>query len=801
MFGDALIRRLKKIARALIVRGSLRETLIIAFLLVALPALVGISAATIWRQYQNIRELTIAQLTSVAILKERQVTTWFNALAPDLELVVADPRVRSDITQLIATQHNEIVANAWRAILVDTFTVARVAGHKFTEICLMDQHGTVIVSTNPNRAGQVFDTRLFFQEGLRASHVQKPSSDPAFGTVIFAAVPVRDDKQVARGVLVGVANLDTLNEIMQERPGLGRTGETYLVGADGVMLTAPRDPTIPKPVAVATQGARAALNRMNGSGLYASYQTPPIPVVGVYRWMPTLEIALLAEQSQAEAFEETSVGIWTLIGTTVGVAALTITAAYAIARSIAIPLEDLTVLATRVAGGDLTQTIRVARADEIGVLANALNTMTVQLRELFANLEQRVAARTAQLEQELIERARAEDALQKARTVLAALYQVTATASQAIDLTTLLTQSLAQIIRAVQSDGGIVFLVEDNQNDSSTPLLQLVAHQGISARAVEQMTLFAARHGTARWITRHREPLVIPNLAIAPQLPDAMRQLGQVSIVLTPMRAEGQVLGILGLTRASASPYRDEEITLLASLADQVGIAVQSDHLRERAHHATILEERQRLARELHDSVTQMMYSVLLFAEATRDSIHISNQTQSELYINRLHETAQQALREMRLLIYESQPQPVTQDGLVEALHRRLQMVENHSGIGTQLLADDTLDLPVAVQIEMYGIAQEALNNVLKHSAATQVTVQVHVTDAVQLEIRDNGKGFARDTLNENTGVGLASMRERAGRLGGTLAIDSRPGEGTRVQLRIPLATDRINRSRVEEDL
>lgn len=772
-----------------------------AFLLLTLPALGGISAVTIWRQYENSRQQTIVQLTSVATLKQTEVITWFNSLAPDLELVVADPRVRSDITQLISTQHNEFVTNAWRGVLLDTFKVALIAGHKFDEIFLMDTTGTVIVSTNPIREGQSFGTQPFFKQGMIARYVQTPSDYSSYGTVIFATVPVRDEKQVVKGVLAGVTDLDVPNNIMQERAGLGNTGETYLVSLDYRMLTAPRDPGLRELPTVHTQGVLQALQGRIGSALYENYQSPPVPVVGVYRWIPELQVALLAEQSQTEAFEDTVWGIWTLLGITVVVAVLTVAAAFAVSRSIATPIEDLTALATRIAGGDLSQTVRVERTDEIGSLANTFNMMTTQLRELIADLEERVAARTTELQRELAERARAEDALQKARNNLSALYQVTATSSQALNLSAILDQSLAQTVEALHSNGGIALLLDKNQDESSFPVLRLVVHHGISRQAAAQVESFIAHQGIASWVMEHRAPRLIPEATAGDRLREPVRQLGHMAIVLAPMRAEEQVWGMLGLIRMNGAGYREEEIALLTSIADQVGVAVRSDYLRQRAHQATILEERQRLARELHDSVTQMLYSVMLFAEAARDSIEKTDLSQVDLYLKRVRETAQQALREMRLLIYESRQSTLEQEGLIGALRRRLEVVENRSGIEVQLLADGPIDLPAAAQIELYGIVQEALNNVLKHSAATRVTIQIVVTDQVQLQVSDNGKGFVGETIAQKAGIGLASMRERAERLGGTLQILSTPGKGTSIQFRAPLTSYSPHLAPVREEM
>ncbi len=386
--------------RSIVRRGSLARTLLSAFLLLVLIPIFCINAVHIWRQYENSRAQVVAQLTSVVTLKKHEVETWFTSLPIDLELLVANPSVSANISELLVSEHNEFVLAGWREILIDTITVAQASGHKFDEVFLIDTTGKVVVATNRASEGASLSDQEFFQKGLSTSYVQSPSPSRLYNgsVVVFAATPVRDQKGMVRGVLAGVAGMHTLNAIMQERAGLGQTGETYLVGADSYMLTAPRRGSIGVSRFVDTQGARAALRGENGYGLYANYQQPAVAVLGVYRWLPEMQAALLAEQSQAEAFATTFQNLWLSLSLTFVTLLIAIGAAIMVTRSIATPLEHLTFAATRVAGGDLTQTAFIQREDEIGTLGNAFNAMTIQLRELIEGLEERVAARTSELE-------------------------------------------------------------------------------------------------------------------------------------------------------------------------------------------------------------------------------------------------------------------------------------------------------------------------------------------------------------------------------------------------------------------
>ena len=197
-----------------------------------------------------------------------------------------------------------------------------------------------------------------------------------------------------------------------------------------------------------------------------------------------------------------------------------------------------------------------------------------------------------------------------------------------------------------------------------------------------------------------------------------------------------------------------------------------------------VVDERNRLARDLHDSVAQSIYSLTLFSETARHLLNSGDEERLEHYLIRLGETSQQALKEMRLLVHELRPLQLENEGLVGALQHRLDAVERRAGIEAHLLLEGTVELPPNHEYELYRIAQEALNNSLKHAAATSVTVRV-VADGqrVQLEVQDNGKGFNPAAINDKGGMGLVSMQHRVEELGGRLTISSQLNEGTTVKV------------------
>jgi PAS domain S-box-containing protein len=197
------------------------------------------------------------------------------------------------------------------------------------------------------------------------------------------------------------------------------------------------------------------------------------------------------------------------------------------------------------------------------------------------------------------------------------------------------------------------------------------------------------------------------------------------------------------------------------------------------------LEERQRLARELHDSVTQSLYSLTLLAEAARRLAAAGDLERVEQHVGRLGDTAQQALKEMRLLVYQLRPLALEADGLAGALQHRLDAVEKRGGVQARLVVDGLVEVPASVEEALFRIAQEALNNSLKHSGAGAVTVTLCGGGGlVGLEIADNGQGFDLADTGRG-GLGLTSMRERVEQLGGTWQLVSQPGQGTTVRVRL----------------
>lgn len=258
------------------------------------------------------------------------------------------------------------------------------------------------------------------------------------------------------------------------------------------------------------------------------------------------------------------------------------------------------------------------------------------------------------------------------------------------------------------------------------------------------------------------------------------------SLLVYPLIVKDVVIGSLNAIN-KAEGFNDDDMRILGLLADQAAIAIENARLHEQAAESAVLAERHRLARELHDSVTQSIYSVILFADATRRALQVEKTAVATDHLGELRQMADGALADMRLLLYELHPPELAEEGLVSILHNRLNAVESRVGLQTNLNVSGEIELPLALESELYKIAQEALHNVIKHAYASNVTVQIDSTEEqFCLTIQDDGVGFVPEALQQNnSGLGLRSIRERVQKIAGELVIQSVPGEGTDLQVTV----------------
>lgn len=256
------------------------------------------------------------------------------------------------------------------------------------------------------------------------------------------------------------------------------------------------------------------------------------------------------------------------------------------------------------------------------------------------------------------------------------------------------------------------------------------------------------------------------------------------SVLWTPLVVRGEAVGLFSITSRHLNGFSERDLTLARAIARHAAISIENARLFEQAQGKAALEERQKLARELHDSVSQALYGIGLGARTARTLLD-RDPAQAVGPMDYVLSLAEAGLAEMRALIFELRPESLETEGLVAALTKQTTALSARYRIDVTLDVGNEPDIPLEHKEALYRIAQEAMHNTVKHAKASHIQVSLACSGAeIELEIQDDGIGF--DTSAAFPGhLGLQSMRERAGRLGGSVQIDSNPGNGTRIRTAI----------------
>jgi PAS domain S-box-containing protein len=375
---------------------------------------------------------------------------------------------------------------------------------------------------------------------------------------------------------------------------------------------------------------------------------------------------------------------------------------------------------------------------------------------------------------------------------LSMLLDVSANIASTLDLPLLLEVILEQLQQVVAYDGASVLILEGDE-------LRNVAHRGPIPHEVQaQMHLSREQAGELWEAMEGHEPLIIGDVKGDTWLAQAFRQAfgeylnREMEYVRTwvgvPLMVRERLIGWLSLHHSEPRAYAQHHAALAQTIANQAATAIENARLYAQARRLAVLEERQRLARELHDSVSQVLYGIGLGARTARtllDRAETAGELRSSLEepLGYVLSLAEAGLAEMRALIFELRPDSLEREGLVAALTRQaVAMRARHRlEVRTEFCPEPTL--PFEAKEALYRITQEALNNVAKHAQASRVDIRF--TDdngTIVLEVQDDGVGF--DPQQEYRGhMGLHSMRERAVKLGSTLEIGSAPGNGTLIRI------------------
>ncbi|MEU8268769.1 GAF domain-containing sensor histidine kinase [Sphaerisporangium sp. NPDC049002] len=308
--------------------------------------------------------------------------------------------------------------------------------------------------------------------------------------------------------------------------------------------------------------------------------------------------------------------------------------------------------------------------------------------------------------------------------------------------------------------------------------------EGVSDKQWEAIGPLPRQHGMLAAMLQEAAPVRLPDIRRDPRFewwPAAHPVLKD--FIGVPIRDADQVLGIVFLSdKRAPGGFTEEDQDLLTLFAAHAAIAITNARLYERGRELTIVEERNRMARELHDAVTQKLFSLRLTAQAAA-SLVASDPRRAMTEIDRVQRLAGEALAELRAVIVELRPAELDRHGLAETLRKHVALLDRLYPVTISFTSTPFCDLPPATEVAVLRVAQEALHNALRHANASSIEVCLQTEGSrLRLEVSDDGEGFEVETPTTR-GLGLLSMRDRAEAAGGSLLVSSEPGAGTTVRL------------------
>ena len=424
----------------------------------------------------------------------------------------------------------------------------------------------------------------------------------------------------------------------------------------------------------------------------------------------------------------------------------------------------------------------------------------LNLAQAFAN-QAAIAIENARLYQdlqkEIIEHEVTEERLRRRRDELATLLDVSRDVISTLELEQLLNKFLQQINQMVGCDGVSIHLLEGN-------VLKLLTYQYNEKIGVSppQVLYYQQIPGFTEML-ESQKGFVLPDLQAEPALMATFIEHSEEefnyipastrSFAAAPMVIKNRGNGMLAIASADAGIYDQDDLNLLQIFANQLVVAIENARLYEQAQTIAVAEERNRLARDLHDSVTQSIYSASLMAEVL-PGMWQRDTNQAEAGLGELRHLTRGALAEMRTMLLELRPETLVKTPLGDLLEQLVEALASRMEIETLVDIQPIPELPPDVHINYYRIAQEALNNIVKHSNASQARVHLDTSPPylapqedgwygkIELIITDDGKGFDPGKAPPKS-LGIGIMSERAAEIGATLRIDSIPEQGTKVRL------------------
>ncbi|MBN1146553.1 MAG: GAF domain-containing protein [Anaerolineales bacterium] len=556
--------------------GTIRVRLVAAFLAVALLPFTGISFIFLVSGAQGGQQETLTQLETVTSYKENALRNWTTSLRIELNNAMVGGDTTNNVQEflVIAPASAEAIEKRYLYDAIRERFLSQVEQSLyFDEFFLLNMDGVVALSTNNSQEGQDYQERLFFRIGQQSPYIEAPYYSKALSrTIIYASAPIYDQNRQVIGVLAGRARTSPLNDIINDRAGLGESGVTFLISMDRSLI-AGLDPDL-QGQKMQTGGVLAAFGgEVTGARAYKNDKG--VMVLGLYRWLPDLQAVLLAEQDRIESARVAYANLAINISVALASILIALFLALVVTRTIASPVSDLAETATLIAAGESNLSAPVEREDEIGVLARAFNSMTSQLNALITSLEQRVAQRTRELEVR--------------SNYLQASAEVSRAAGSILDPDQLVEQ-VVEFIRERFNLYYVGLFLADERHEWAV-LRAGTGHAGqIMLERGHRLPIGSA--SMIGWSIANAQARVAQEAiadmvrAPTPELPDTRSEAA------LPLRSRGQVIGAISVQSDQPNAFDDTIIGVLQSMADQLAVAIDNARLFSSSQQALEAERR-----------------------------------------------------------------------------------------------------------------------------------------------------------------------------------------------------------------
>ncbi|MFC2050313.1 histidine kinase [Chloroflexota bacterium] len=468
---------------------------------------------------------------------------------------------------------------------------------------------------------------------------------------------------------------------------------------------------------------------------------------------------------------------WIFTGVSFGMILLATAVIFLLSGAITRPIRALTKGAEVIAKGELDYSIKAETGDEIQQLAEQFNEMAKALKESYTGLERKVAERTKQ------ERQRAEQ--------LRTINEVGRKISSIVNLDELLPY-VGNLLRETFHYYNVnIFLLEPGSGALALKALCLSGQKGVIPVGVP---LEVDEESLVGWVAQSGEPILANDVSDDPRYRAVEALRDTKSELAVPVKLGNNVLGVLDVESTEVDAFSEADLFTVQTLADQLAVAIENARLYEETRQIAVMDERNRMAREIHDTLAQGFSGIILQLEAAEQALD-EDSSAAERHLNQARSLARKSLAEARRSVWNLRPQALEQLPLVEAIKQEVDKFRQNVEVNVELtISDIRRDLPPEIEACLLRIFQESLTNVRRHAKATEVEVSLTFDEsAVGLNIRDNGVGFrprTADSEKKRDTFGLISMRERARGLGGTFEVQSRRGKGTLVKVVIPTSKE-----------